>query len=73
MKTTFSYGESKKPYKMMNDNSKFEYFNFCSSEWKILPMSRKNITTDDIVTYCSSCGRRKREKERFCPSCGHKF
>lgn len=55
------------------DSTKF--LETCSwiSKWTILPESRKQITADDLVTYCSSCGRRKGAKERFCPSCGNKF
>ena len=55
------------------DSTKF--LETCSwiSKWTILPESRKQVTADDLVTYCSSCGRRKGAKERYCPSCGNKF
>lgn len=43
------------------------------SEWKILPESRKNIVSEDIIQYCSNCGRKKRQKENFCPKCGFNF
>ena len=55
------------------DNSKFEFIHSWKSEWKLLPESRKAVVVEDLVQYCSSCGRRKRDKERFCPSCGNKF
>ena len=44
-----------------------------SSEWKILPLSQKQIVREDLKLYCSSCGRRQRKSEFFCPSCGKKF
>lgn len=42
-------------------------------EWKILPFSQKLITKEDIVVYCSGCGRKKRQTENYCPTCGRKF
>lgn len=57
----------------VDDNSNFDYFPINSIEWKIIPESRKQITKEDIVVYCGGCGRKKREKERYCPSCGYKF
>lgn len=55
------------------DYSKFQPTWSWKSEWKILPESRKPITADDLVTYCPSCGRRRRANENYCPSCGYKF
>lgn len=57
----------------VEDNTNFSYFPINSIEWKIIPESRKQITKEDIVVYCGGCGRKKREKERYCPSCGYKF
>lgn len=56
-----------------SDNSDFEAFFSYSSEWKILPKSTKKTTAEDLTVYCSNCGRRKRSKENYCPSCGNKF
>ena len=55
------------------DNSKFEYIHSWSSEWKLLPESRKAVVVEDLVQYCTVCGRRKRDKERYCPMDGNKF
>lgn len=55
------------------DYTKFYPSYTWKSEWKILPESRKPITADDLVVYCTSCGRRKGVKERYCPLCGNKF
>lgn len=55
------------------DYASFETTHTWKSEWKILPESRKEVTSDDLVRYCSSCGRRKKAKEAYCPSCGNKF
>lgn len=55
------------------DSSNFETFSFYQFDWTILPESRKPVVKEDLVLYCAGCGRRKREKERFCPSCGRKL
>jgi len=61
--------------KFDTDNSNFECGYSWKSEWKILPESTKNITAQDLVEYCCSCGRKRRKnnKENYCPSCGYKF
>ena len=43
--------------------------------WKILPVSRKQYTTDNLpVVYCTNCGaKRKKDSHKFCPHCGNKF
>ena len=47
---------------------------FCSSKWKILPVSEKHKFSEDIKTYCTSCGtKRKKDSYKFCPNCGTKF
>jgi hypothetical protein len=58
---------------MQKDYTKFSNICIGTSEWKLLPESRKNVTIDDLVQYCSSCGRKKRKSERYCPTCGYKF
>lgn len=59
--------------KFESDYSSFNLYHTWQSEWKILPESRKAITADELVVYCSNCGRKKRPNERYCPSCGKKF
>ena len=43
-------------------------------EYKILPQSARTLyQASEIKIYCSGCGRRKRQKQNFCPACGRKF
>ncbi len=63
---------SKSEQKLVNDNSNFMYSPSWTNEWKILPESRREVTSDDLLIYCS-CGRKQRKNEKFCPSCGKKF
>ena len=56
-----------------NSYQNFEY-NVCNSvTFKILPLSNKNKTTDDIKHYCTECGTKTKSKYKFCPSCGNKL
>lgn len=43
--------------------------------WKILPMSRKQYTADELpAVYCTNCGsKRKKDTHKFCPNCGNRF
>jgi hypothetical protein len=53
---------------------KFSSNMFCSSKWKILPVSEKHKFSEDIKTYCTLCGtKRKKDSYKFCPNCGTKF
>ena len=63
---------SKSEQKLVNDNSNFMYNPSWTNEWKILPESRREVTSDDLLIYCS-CGRKQRKNEKFCPLCGKKF
>ncbi len=54
-------------------NDEFESFSSYSVHYKILPKSKKQVTIQDVVQYCSECGRRRRKNQNFCPSCGKKF
>ena len=60
--------------KFVNDNTTFTPYHFAQSVWKILPMSQKEITTEDLVVYCTECGsKRKKDSFKFCPHCGTKY
>jgi hypothetical protein len=51
----------------------YETFNPWSSwvsEWKILPYSSKDLTTDDLVKKCG-CGHKIKSNYKFCPQCGN--
>lgn len=39
-------------------------------EWKILPYSAKEITTEDLVKRCG-CGTKIKDNYKFCPQCGN--
>jgi hypothetical protein len=56
------------------DNSSFSTFPFQTNWWKLKPQSTKPIVREDLVTYCTECGcRRKKDSHKFCPHCGTKF
>ena len=52
-------------------NINFEYFPFRTEEIKILPKSQKQYTSSDLEKkYCPECGRKIKDKFKFCPFCG---
>lgn len=51
----------------------FEYFVSHQVSLKILPLSNKNKTVDEIKQYCTECGTKTKSKYKFCPSCGNKL
>ena len=56
------------------DSSSFSSYPSTTNWWKIKPKSTQVITKDDLVTYCSECGsKRKKDTHKFCPQCGTKF
>lgn len=58
----------------VTDYSNFSSYPSSSNWWKILPNSQKLVTREDLVTYCTECGsKRKKDTHKFCPSCGTKF
>jgi hypothetical protein len=51
-----------------------DYDTYClletwTREWKILPYSAKEITTEDLVKKCG-CGTKMKDNYKFCPNCG---
>ncbi len=64
-----------------DSNQKFEYVNkefltwpFHTVEYKLLPVSNKVNTTEDINVkrYCHNCGAKQKSEHKFCPVCGQK-
>ena len=56
------------------DNSSFHSWASTTNEWKIKPASTKPLVREDLVTYCTECGsKRKKDTHKFCPHCGTKF
>lgn len=56
------------------DYSNFSTYPMTTNWWKILPNSQKLLTKEDLITYCTECGsKRKKDTHKFCPQCGTKF
>jgi hypothetical protein len=56
------------------DSSSFNSYPSTTNWWKIKPKSTQVITKEDLVTYCTECGsKRKKDTHKFCPQCGTKF
>lgn len=52
----------------------FDYYAFHTVEYKMLPVSQKVNTTEDlnVKRYCSNCGAKHKNGNKFCPTCGNK-
>ena len=55
-------------------NKSFDYYAFHTVEYKLLPVSQKINTAEDINVkrYCTNCGAKQKPEFKFCPSCGKK-
>ena len=55
-------------------NKSFEYIAFHTVEYKLLPVSQKVNTVDDINVkrYCTNCGSKFGKTDKFCANCGQK-
>ena len=55
-------------------DKEFEYFSFHTIEYKMLPISQKVNTTEDInvKVYCTNCGSKLGKGDKFCSKCGTK-
>ena len=57
-----------------NVNIDFEYFPFVTEKIKLLPISQKPFTANDLhKIYCPECGRKLKLTYKFCPFCGSKI
>lgn len=56
-------------------NSLQNFYSFTSSlvTYKILPLSTKNKSVEEIRQYCTECGTKVKKNYKFCPSCGNKI
>ena len=56
------------------DNSQFYSYPSETNWWKIKPISTKAVVKEELITYCTECGaKRKKDTHKFCPHCGTKF
>jgi hypothetical protein len=52
----------------------FEYYSSTKVLWKLLPVSQKMYTSDEIKRFCPSCGTKmKKDSWKFCPNCGEEI
>lgn len=53
----------------------FQTYPFHTVEYKLLPVSNKVNTVEDInvKTYCHNCGAKNKPEFKFCPVCGQKI
>ena len=60
--------------KVVTVDKKFEYWAFHTIEYKMLPVSQKINTVEDINVkrYCTNCGAKLGKGHKFCSSCGTK-
>jgi hypothetical protein len=60
--------------KIKTIDKEFEYFSFHTIEYKMLPISQKINTAEDInvKVYCTNCGAKLGKGHKFCSSCGTK-
>jgi hypothetical protein len=65
-------GEKSKQ-KFTNSYGQFNYHTSHQVSLKILPLSNKNKTTEEIKHYCTECGTKTKSKYKFCPTCGNKL
>jgi len=65
---------SESDQKLQTVNKSFNYYPFHTVEYKLLPISQKVNTADDINVkrYCPNCGAKINKTNKFCPSCGKK-
>lgn len=56
-----------------NSYQNFEPYTTNVIEYKILPISTKNTTVEEIRQYCTECGVKVKKNYKFCPSCGNKI
>ena len=65
-------GASSQQFKTVNKS--FEYLPFHTIEYKLLPVSQKVNTLEDIniKVYCTNCGAKIGKTDKFCGQCGKK-
>jgi len=66
---------SKSDQELKYVNKTFEYTAFHTIEYKMLPVSQKINTIEDlnVKRYCTQCGAKTGKTDNFCSSCGKKI
>jgi hypothetical protein len=61
--------------KLTTVDKKWEYTAFHTVEYKMLPVSQKVNTLEDIqvAKYCTNCGGKTHKTDKFCAKCGKKI
>jgi hypothetical protein len=54
-------------------NTEFEWWTNAIIEYKLLPISTKNVEAGELNRFCSNCGAKRKENYKFCPTCGNRF
>lgn len=55
-------------------NMEFDFYSTTKVMWKILPVSQKLYSADEIKRFCPSCGTKmKKDSWKFCPNCGEQL
>ena len=55
-------------------NNDFEYYTFKTENINLLPVYQKPVSKNDLQKlYCTECGRKIKDKFKFCPYCGAKL
>lgn len=64
----------KSSQEFQNVNKTFNTYPFYNIEYKLLPLSSKELTVDDIKIkrYCTNCGSKSKDNYKYCPTCGEK-
>lgn len=60
--------------KLQYVDKKFDFYAFCTVEYKLLPVSQKVNTAEDLQVkrYCTNCGAKHKQNFKYCPTCGTK-
>lgn len=61
--------------KLVYVNKSFDFWPFHTLEYKLLPVSQKVNTSEDINVkrYCTNCGKKSDKTDKFCSQCGNKL
>jgi len=65
---------SESSQKLQTVNKTFDTWAFHTVEYKMLPLSQKVTSSEDlnVKRYCSNCGAKHKANYKFCPTCGSK-